>query len=424
MSEISFKRTELQSGIRIVTERVPGVRSASVALWVDTGSRDESEGQLGLTHFLEHLLFKGTSRMSAREIAEAFDHMGADVNAATGKEQTYFYSRVMEEYLNEAVDLLLDMTRNSVLDPHEIDSERNVVLEEINMHMDSPDEYVHDYLMKAMWDGHRLGHMVLGDAGVIKNVTRDSLAEFHDSRYVASRLVAGAAGSIEHSAFVEMIERGTAGMTAGVQPDRGQCMASLGGKVISRKDTEQAHIALGALGLKRNHPDRFALAIMDNILGGSMSSRLFQKIREERGLVYSIYSYNSMFMGMGMAGIYAGTHPSKAKVVLELIQGELKAIKDSGFKPGELKRACNHIRGSLYISNEDSASRMSRIAKAEISRGEQLSIDEIASRVEAVTLEDLERVFAGTWGSKGMSLAVVGPFDEDDLEIASRLEEL
>ena len=422
MSDTSFERTELQSGIRIVTERVPGVRSASVGLWVDTGSRDESEGQLGLTHFLEHLLFKGTEAKNARDIAEAFDTMGADVNAVTGKEQTYFYSRMMDAYLPEAVDLLLDMMRNSVLDAAEIDSERNVVLEEINMHNDSPDELVHDYLIEALWDGHRLGHMVLGDADVIRNVDRSSLVAFHGGSYVATRLVAAAAGAVDHSAFVDMIERGTAGMLTGSEPDRLAAMEAAGTKLIRRKDTEQAHITIGTDGLEKNHPDRFALAVIDNILGGSMSSRLFQKIREERGLVYSIYSYSSLFMGMGMVGIYAGTHPSQAALVLDLVEGELRAVQEKGFRSEELERARNHIRGSLYISNEDSASRMSRIAKSEISGGEQLSIDEIDERVRAVSLEDLSRVFSETWASGKLSLAVIGPFDEEDLDFPATLE--
>jgi predicted Zn-dependent peptidase len=328
----------------------------------------------------------------------------------------------MDSYLPEAVELLLDMMRNSILAEVEIDSERNVVLEEINMHNDSPDELVHDVLIEAMWDGHRLGHMVLGDAAVIKSVDRSSLIGYLEGSYVTSRLVAAAAGAVEHSAFVDMIERGTSGMPSGAEPDRGAGMAARGTRLITRKDTEQAHITIGTDGLQKNHPDRFALAIVDNILGGSMSSRLFQKIREERGLVYSIYSYSSLFMGMGMVGIYAGTHPSQAPVVLDLIDKELRAVGEKGFRPEEVERACNHIRGSLYISNEDSASRMSRIAKAEISGGEQLSIDEIAERVQAVTLEDLQRVFRETWGSGSLSLAVIGPFDENDLQFPSTLE--
>lgn len=419
----SLARTELDSGIRVLSEWVPGVRSVSLGVWIDTGSRDETDGEVGLTHFLEHLLFKGTGHLDARGIAEAFDNIGADINAATGKEHTSVYTRVLDRYLDEAVRVIMDMVQNSVMAPNEIDSERKVVLEEIAMHMDSPDELVHDHLALAMWGHHPIGHMVLGEPGVINSVDREALLEFHGGRYVGSRLVVSAAGAIDHDGLVDTISQETGGMVRGEPADRsGSLSGPLPGKNVFSKDTEQAHICLGSRGLERNHPDRFALAVMDNVLGGSMSSRLFQSIREEKGLAYSIYSYSGLFIGMGMVGVYCGTHPGQAQKVIGLIEEELASVEKAGFTEEEIARAKNHITGSLYISMEESGNRMNRIAKAEMVNGEQLTVEEMVDRVEGVTRADLDRVFAETWNGAGLSLAVVGPFSEDSLSLTGRFQ--
>jgi predicted Zn-dependent peptidase len=420
--EPGLERTELGSGVRVLTERVPGARSVSLGIWIDTGSRDEVPGEHGLSHFVEHMLFKGTPRINAREIAEAFDHMGADINAATGREHTSIYSRMLEEHLEKALDITLDMARHSILDSGEMDSERQVVLEEINMHNDSPDEIVHDCLAFALWGDHPIGHSVLGEADSIMAVERDFLARFYQERYVASRMVLSAAGSVDHDGLCEMVTRLIDNVPRGDKAVREDSLpVPLTGKYVYRKDTEQAHIAFGSRGLPRRHPDRFALSIMDNILGGSMSSRLFQKIREQMGLVYSIYSFSGLFLGMGMVGVYCGTHPSQANKVIGLVEDELVRARDEGFDAEEIERAKNHIKGALVISNEDSGNRMNRIAKAEMSGGEHLTIDEMVERVESVTLEDLHRVFDETWGSVAASLAVVGPFEEDEVGLSGRI---
>jgi predicted Zn-dependent peptidase len=420
MPDVTLRRSELPSGTRILTEQVPGVRSVSLGVWIDAGSRDEGDEEVGLTHFIEHMLFKGTPALDARGIAEAFDHIGADVNAMTGKEHTSVYTRVMSKYLKEAVSIILDMVQHSVFDPDEIDSERKVILEEIAMHMDSPDELVHDELALAMWGEHPIAHMVLGESDVINRADRDFLQAFQGRRYVGSRMVVSAAGDIDHDQLLDIVSVDAVDMDTGGPSDRSGSMENpLTGSRFYTKETEQAHICMGSGGLRRNHPDRFSLAVMDNMLGGSMSSRLFQSIREAKGLAYSIYSYNGLFIGMGMVGIYCGTHPSQAQQVIEMIEEELVKVRADGyFTEEEIIRAKNHIEGSLFISMEDSGNRMNRIAKTEMSGGEQLSVEEMVERVHGVTAEDIAHVFEETWGGTPLSLAIVGPFEDGSLSLA------
>jgi predicted Zn-dependent peptidase len=417
-----LNRTELPSGTRVLSERLAEVKSISLGVWIDTGSRDEEPREQGLSHFLEHMLFKGTPAMSATQIAEAFDYMGADINAATGREHTSIFSRVLAEHLPRAIEIIMDMAQHSIIDPGELDSERQVVLEEINMHNDSPDELVHDYLATALWGEHRIGHTVLGDAAVIKTVDRESLLDFLRQRYVTSRIIVAAGGAVDHDRLCELVGLHLKDLTLGEPADRSDSIDEpLSSRIIVKKETEQAHITVGGRGLPRRHPDRFALSVMDNILGGSMSSRLFQRVREQLGLVYSIYSYTGLFLGMGMVGIYAGTQPSQAERVIGLIEEELMKAVDAGFSADEMERAKNHLKGSLYISNEDSGNRMNRLAKAELSGGEHLTIDEMVERVEAVSMDDIHRVFSETWGAVPLSLAVIGPFEQDALKLSGRL---
>ncbi|MBN1289931.1 MAG: insulinase family protein [Actinobacteria bacterium] len=418
MSEDDFKKTVLDSSVRLLTKAMPGTRSISLCVLMQAGSRDEEEHQQGLSHLLEHVLFKGTEKMNARQIAEAFDFIGADINAATAREYTTVYTRVMEEYLDRAVEIIVDMIREPLLDDNDLASEKQVVLEEINMHLDSPDEIVHDYLSKTMWGSHPLGHSVLGRHETISGSNSGILREFMRERYVGKRIVVVGTGAVDHGSIADLISRSFSGVKPGDAALRDDSIEPVKGVYIYRKDTEQAHIAIGSKGLPGGHSDRFALYIMDNILGGSMSSRLFQKIREELGLVYSIYSFSSMFTGMGMVGIYCGTHPEKAQQVLEMIIGELAGIRKNGFSATELERSKNHIKGGLLISSENSASVMNRIAKSEIQSGEHLSIDEVSTRIEKVTLDDLCRVFDATWGSGSASLAVVGPVDDGELSLS------
>ncbi|MBN2168622.1 MAG: insulinase family protein [Actinobacteria bacterium] len=421
INEDGFNKTVLDSSIRLLTKKMPGARSISLCVLIQAGSRDEGEHEQGISHLLEHVLFKGTSKMNARQIAEAFDFIGADINAATAREYTTVYTRVMEEYLDRAVEIIVDMVREPLLDDGDLDSEKKVVLEEINMHLDSPDEIVHDYLSRTMWGNHPLGHSILGRQETISGSSSAILRNFLHDRYVGKRIVVVGAGAVDHDSLAVLISRCFDGIGPGAEALRNDTIEPMKGVYIFRKDTEQAHIAIGSKGLPAGHPDRFALYIMDNILGGSMSSRLFQKIREELGLVYSIYSFSSMFTGMGMVGIYCGTHPDKAQEVLEMITDELIDIKKKGFDSKELERSKNHIKGTLLISSENSASTMNRIAKSEIQSDEYLSIDEVSERIEKVTLDDIYRVYDATWGSRSASLAVVGPVDDGELCLSDEI---
>lgn len=412
-----FSRTELPSGIRVLSERLPEVRSISLGIWIDAGSRDEAPATEGYSHLMEHMLFKGTPSLSASGIAESFDHIGADVNAATGREHTSIYSRVLAEYLPRAMEVISDMAQHPLIDAGELDSERKVVLEEINMHNDSPDELVHDHLAVALWGDHPIGHAVLGTSRTIGAVDRDSLFDFYRGAYLAPCTVVSAAGAVDHDRLCALVAEHLYELEPGEPADRSDALeVPLSRTFIIRKDTEQAHIAIGGKGLKRRHPDRFALSVMDNILGGSMSSRLFQNVREKLGLVYSIGSYSGLFLGMGMVGIYAGTHPSNAQRVIDLVVEELKQAGAAGFTDEEMTRAKNHLKGFLYIGNEDSGNRMNRLAKAELG-GEHLTVEEMVERVEAVTRDDIHRVFMETWGAVDLSMAVIGPFDEGSLSL-------
>ncbi|MDD5447881.1 MAG: pitrilysin family protein [Actinomycetota bacterium] len=416
-----IKKTELDSGIRVLSEHMPGVRSASLGIWIESGSRDEEKGEEGICHFLEHMVFKGTNSFTAREIAEEFDSMGADINGATGKESTVFFARVPDENIPRALQILMDMAKEPKLDPKDIEAERQVILEEINMYMDSPDAVVQDLIIENLWDGHPAGHNILGEAEVIRNMDKKMFEEFHSNNYVGSRIIVVGAGALNHDQLVELVSNLSEGIEVGSKPSRSAPASDPKPKTtIMNKETEQAHIALGAKGLPRGDPARFALALMDNVLGGSMSSRLFQKVREEMGLVYSIYSFTALLIGMGMVGIYCGTHPSQAHLVVEILEEELARVGAEGFTEKELKRAKQHVNGAFLIGLEDSYTRMRRIAKAELGGEEHLSPEELIERINKTTLEDVENVFKKTWMGNGLSLAVVGPLKEGEVELGTK----
>ncbi len=407
-----FSRTTLDSGATIVTERMEEVRSATVGFWFDVGGRDEPETLAGSSHFLEHLLFKGTPRRSAKDIADAFDRVGGDVNAFTGKEYTCYYSRVLDEDLPMALDVLSDMIRNSIIDPDELESERKVILEEIAMHEDAPDELVHDLFYRSMWDGHPLGRPVLGYNETISAVTRDQVADYWRERYSPNNLVVAAAGHVDHDRLVSEIERlfpdatGRRTLRSGPVPD-----AATGIKIFKRP-TEQAHIVMGTEGLHRSHEDRYALTVLDTVLGGGMSSRLFQEVREKRGLAYSVYSYRSLFADAGTFAIYAGTTPQNAETVLEIFRTEIDSILGEGITPAELERAKGHVKGSLVLSSEDPGSRMNRLGRQQLTNGEILSIDELIDKFDRLEMDDVVRVGQEVLGSGDWQTTVVGPFDE------------
>jgi len=407
-----FERTTLDSGATVVTESMSEVRSVSVGFWFDVGARDEPDALAGTSHFLEHLLFKGTPSRSAKDIADAFDAVGGDINAFTGKEYTCYYARVLDDDLPMAVDVLTDMIRNSRIDPTELESERKVILEEIAMHEDAPDELVHDLFYRSLWDGHPLGRPVLGFNESIGKVSRDEVADYWRERYAAKNLVVAGAGNLDHARLVEEVQARFSDSDGKRTLRADSIPSSLGGVTVHKRPTEQAHIVVGTPGLHRGHEDRHALAVLDTVLGGGMSSRLFQEVREKRGLAYSVYSYRSLFADAGSFAVYAGTTPQNAETVIDIVRGEIESILTEGITEAELQRSKGHVKGALVLSNEDPGSRMNRLGRQQLTTGEILSIDELIDRFEALTMDDIRRVADEVLGTGDWQTTVVGPFDE------------
>jgi predicted Zn-dependent peptidase len=410
---MSFARTVLDSGLTVVTEKMSEVRSVSAGFWFDVGARDEPDALAGTSHFLEHLLFKGTPTRSAKEIADAFDAVGGDVNAFTGKEYTCYYCRVLDDDLPMAFEVLADMITSSRVDPEEFESERKVILEEIAMHEDAPDELVHDLFYRSMWSEHPLGRPVLGYNSTIAGVDRDEVVSYWRERYAPTNLVVAGAGNLEHDALVSRVQglfdrvEGKRTLRTGTPP------TPRAGVEVHRRPTEQAHIVMGTEGLPRSHDDRHVLAVIDTLLGGGMSSRLFQEIREKRGLAYSVYSYRALFADTGAFAIYAGTTPQNAETVIDIVRSEIEKVVHEGITEAELQRAKGHVKGALVLSNEDPGSRMNRLGKQQVATGEILSIDELIARFEAIDSDDVARVARNVLGAKPFHVTVVGPFDED-----------
>jgi predicted Zn-dependent peptidase len=422
---VSIDRTEFSSGLRVVTERMPSARSVSLGFWVLAGSRDEAPAISGSSHFLEHLLFKGTATRSARDIAEAFDAVGGDVNAFTAKEYTCYYARVLDRDLPMAVDHLCDMLQTSMIRAADLDAERQVILEEIHMHEDSPEDVVYDLFTQTLWPEHPLGRPILGTRETIADAGRASVRRFYKRHYVPGNLVIAAAGGVRHEELLALLrsymDTGRArrhGQAASWNLRAGGAAPSPSGKsLVKRKKTEQANILLGTNGLARTDPDRFAFLIVNTALGGGMSSRLFQEIREKRGLAYSVYSYHSQYTEAGVFSAYAGSTPARAKDVIGLLRRELEDVAGGGITEEEFDRAKGHVKGSLVLSLEDPGSRMSRIGKSEIAHGEILTVDQSLRRIDTVTLEDARRV-AKRVLSQPMTLTVLGPFGARDLKEA------
>jgi predicted Zn-dependent peptidase len=409
---VAFERSILDSGITVVTEPMTEVRSVSVGFWFDVGSRDEPDALAGTSHFLEHLLFKGTPTRSAKDIADAFDAVGGDVNAFTSKEYTSYYCRVLDDDVPMALDVLTDMLTRSEVDPAELESERKVILEEIAMHEDAPDELVHDLFYRSMWDGHPLGRPVLGYNETIGRVKRGSVIDYWRDRYVPANLVVAAAGNIAHGELVDRVTALLPEVSGGRTSRDFSAPRPRSGITVHRRPTEQAHIVYGTEGLHRSHPDRHALTILDTVLGGGMSSRLFQEIREKRGLAYAVYSYRALFAGTGTFAIYAGTTPQNATTVMDIIKAEAEAIASAGVTEAELERAKGHVKGSLVLSSEDPGSRMNRLGRQQISTGEILSLDELLEVFDSLEMDDVKRVADAVLGSGSFQATIVGPFDE------------
>jgi predicted Zn-dependent peptidase len=410
-----IQRTELGSGLRVVTEALPELRSVTIGAWVGTGSRDETDVQSGASHFLEHLLFKGTPDRSAREIAEAVESVGGEMNAFTGQEETVFYVRVPDAHLALAVEILSDVLWRPAFRPDEVDSERQVILEEIGMRDDTPDDLVHDLFAGALFPGHALGRSVLGTDSSIEAMPRDDIAAYHSAHYRPGNIVIAAAGNLTHDDLVERLMP-RLGELSGARPERAANGFSEPESVaVIERPTEQAHVVVGMRAIPHLDPDRYALTVLNQALGGGMSSRLFQEVREERGLAYSVFSYRGAFADTGMLAVYAGTSPERVHETLDVIGGELdRLVKDGGLPARELDAAKGHLGGSIAMSLETSSSRMRRLGRAELIEGEIASLDEIVARIDAVTGDDVERVVERVIADRPRTLATVGPFSAAD----------
>lgn len=408
-------RSVAPNGVRVVTESMPEVASASLGFWIGIGSRDEPDELAGSSHFLEHLLFKGTQRHSALEIAEAFDAIGGETNAFSTKEYTCVHGRVLAEDLAMCCDYLADMVCRPSIRPDEVESERKVVLEEIAMRDDTPDDLIFDLFAEDVFGTHPLGRAVLGTMQSVGSLTPDSVAGFHREGYHSANVVVSAAGKVDHEQILAWISDL---FPAGDRPAlRRQPVSTSQARRLNvvQRDSEQVHLLIGGLGYSRQHPDRFAWEALDVLLGGGMSSRLFQEIREQRGLAYAVYSYRDLYQETGMYGVYAGTGPGNTAEVLKTAESILDRLAEEGPSAAEVDRAKGHLKGSLVLALEDGGNRMSRLGKSELVRGEILTIDELVARMEAVTLDDVARVAADLFRPESRVLTVVGPVGEGDL---------
>jgi predicted Zn-dependent peptidase len=408
----THRLTELATGERVVSERLPGVRSVALGFFVAAGSRDEPESRAGVSHFIEHLLFKGTPRYSALAIAETFDELGGELNAATSRETTTVYARVPDTKLELALDVMADMVYRPLL--ADVDSEREVLLEEIAMVEDTPHDLVHDLVAEAVFDGHPLGRPVIGRAEVISGVSRRALGAYHRRAYVGERLVVAAAGNLRHEELVELVRARTNEAPSGVgllvrKPVR---RLPPPGLRFQRKDTEQYHVCLAGPGIRRGDARRFAASVLDAILGGSASSRLFQEIREKRGKAYSVYSFGAQYADAGQVGLYVGTREENLRECLEIAVAELADLAAGNLRGDELGRAKENIKGRLLLSLESTSSRMTRLGKALVTSTPLLEVDEVLRRIDDVSAGDVAELAGELFAPGRLSAAGIGPSEE------------
>jgi predicted Zn-dependent peptidase len=416
---MSVKRSVHSSGLRIVTEEVPSVRSAAVGIWVNVGSRDEAPATAGASHFLEHLLFKGTTSRTALEISSSIESVGGEMNAFTSKEYTCFYARVIDTDLPMAIDVVSDLITSSIVTALDVDAERKVVLEEIAMRDDDPSDLVHDLFSDTYYGDTPIGRPILGTVESIQGMSRNTVFNYYKKKYLPQDLVVAVAGNIKHKRVVAMVEEALSRdnfldvMAAPViRPNtvvKNSKQQSVG---LLHKKSEQAHMFYGMEGVARADDRRFAMGVLSAALGGGMSSRLFQEIREKRGLAYSVYAYAQQFAGSGVLGFYAGCNPTKAIEVVEIIRSVVADVADNGMTHEEIERAKGAVRGSLVLSQEDTGSRMSRIGKNEIVYGQVMDFDDILKAISRVSAQDIREI-ASEFLVKTPTLALVGPFKNE-----------
>jgi predicted Zn-dependent peptidase len=404
------QKTILPNGVRLVSERMPHVRSVAVGVWVETGSRHEPSPKSGVSHFIEHLVFKGTETRTAEEVAKAVDSVGGQMDAFTTKEHTCFYVTVLDQHLPLAADLLSDILLHPLFAAEDIDRERSVVLQEFRMVEDTPDDLIHDLFAERVWAGHPLGRPILGDKKIIRGLAREKILTYFVEEYCPARITIAAAGRLEHAALVDLFGKSFVDFRRPCGPRDGEGPPALTPRVeLIDKPLEQVHFVLGGPGLPQDAPERYTLYLLNTIVGGSMSSRLFQEVRERQGLVYSIYSGNAGFRDCGLFYVYAGTEPANFTKVLGVVTEELRKVKRSGITADELARAKEHLKGSLMLSLESTSSRMTRLAKQELYFGQSFSLDEILAAIDGVTPAAVEALIGALLGRTPLSLVALGP---------------
>jgi predicted Zn-dependent peptidase len=415
--------SELDSGLRVITERIPSVRSVALGFWIGAGARDETPSRAGISPFIEHLLFKGTRSYSAQDIAEIFDALGGELNAATSREHTLVYVRVADRHLEQALDVMSDMVYTPLF--ADLDSEREVVLEEIAMYEDTPHELVHDLMSEAVFGDHPLGRPVIGTADVISSVGRRALSTYHQTMYQARNVVVAAAGNLMHDHLVSRLQKMERKQAKA--PDKGPRLRSPLVRAprpsvrFQRKRTEQYHVCIGAPGIARSDRRRFTASLLDALLGGSASSRLFQEIREKRGMAYSVYTFASQYTDTGLIGLYVGTRPENLADCLEIANEQIAEVAEGRLRDGELERAKENLKGRILLSMESTSNRMSRLGKSLISDTELLSIDRIAAEIDAVTPDAVSELAGVLLAPDRLSASGIGPSEERFREAVRRI---
>jgi predicted Zn-dependent peptidase len=402
-------REVLDSGLRLITERMAHVRSVSIGVWLTRGSRHESEPLSGIAHVVEHMLFKGTATRTAEDIAQEIDSIGGQLDAFTAKEYASYYIKVLDEHLATAVDLLSDIVMNPRFEPEDLEREKKVILEEIKMVEDTPDDLVHELFTQHFWEGHALGRPILGSKETVESFTPATLREYFGTAYVAPNLIVAAAGNIEHAQVRELIERAFARLPNTRERFDDRTPRVVPQVIVRSKELEQSHVCLGTSSYQQNHGDRYVSYIMNTVLGGSMSSRLFQNVREKRGLAYAVFSGLSAYRDAGNITIYAGCANEAVPEVVELCVGELRGLKQAPVPATELRRAKDHLKGSLMLSLENTASRMSHLARQEIYFERHFGLDETLAGVEHVSSDDVMRVAQDLFADGSLAATVVGP---------------
>jgi len=410
-----YRQELLDNGVCVLTEDMPNVRSVVIGIWADVGSRDEPPDAAGISHFIEHLMFKGTQKRTARDIAEALDAVGGQLNAFTTKEYTCYYARVMDEHFDLSLDVLVDMVLFSRFAPEDIDREKNVIVEEIKMYEDTPDELVHDVFASAVWREHALGRPIIGEASIIESLDRSRILSFYQAYYSPANLIVAVAGNIKHQDVVEKVQAAL-GSVSGVKAIRGENRPVPHSNMVCRKkDTEQVHLCIGVPGLTLDNKNIYAMQLLNTALGGGTSSRLFQEIRENRGLVYSIYSYHASYHDTGLFCVYAGLSKNNVLPGSELVFKEIKAIRETGITEAELQRSKDQVKGNLFLSLENVTTHMSRLAKSKLYLERFVTPEEVADKISKVTGDEVRDIARAILLPESLVIAAVGPWEDCEI---------